>query len=106
MSEYNDQKKQIELLLDHALLPFPMGLKFIIPRIKKPGRYPFKFERGFLKGLTGFIWVENKKGRCLFAAQSTWRGPHTKIPNLVFDLFSTTLARAAMVKLFRISSMY
>ena len=102
-SSYNDSEERITLRLEHMLMPFDMILDFNIPRIKKPGIYPFKFQRGFLKGLTGEISVSQHSNRCLFATKARWKGPKTRIPDRVFGFFSQALGKNAMETLFRIS---
>ncbi len=105
-STYKDGR--ISLLLDHTLLPFSMRLTFIIPRIKKEGTYPFQFDAGFLKGLEGTVDLIKlkKENRCLFTVRANWKGPHSGIPRLVFELFSSTLTELGMKHLFRISRSY
>lgn len=104
LSGYSEKKKQIYLYLDHTLMPFPMSLTFNIPRIKKPGVYPFTFDKGFLKGLKGEIHVRQlSDNRCLFFSKSYWKGPKSSIPDTLFEMFSETLGELAMEKLFRVS---
>lgn len=104
VSRYNEQEKQIDFLLSHALLPYDMRLVFKLPRIDRPGVYPFMFEHGFLKNLKGDIYAINYGNRCLFYTKADWRGPHSGIPNIVFEFFSQTLAKFSMERLFRLSS--
>lgn len=103
-SEYSDKTGEINFLLSHTLLPYDMGLIFKLPRITKPGIYPFIFERGILTNLKGNIYVINHNKRCLFYSTANWSGPDTGFPNLVFEFFSQTLAKMTMERLFRISS--
>lgn len=100
-SEFKDNR--INFLLDSSIMPYPMRLNFVLPRITEPGVYPFKFDKGFLKGLFGKIHVSNHENRCLFHSTAVWVGPETKIPDKIFELFSHTLARISMETLFRIS---
>ncbi len=102
-SEYNEGQKRITLLLGHILMPFDMILDFEIPRITKPGIYPFRFDKGFLKGLTGEISISTYNNRCLFSTRARWKGPKTRIPDRVFGFFSQALGKNAMETLFRIS---
>lgn len=102
-STYDDTTQKIRLLLDSYLMPFPMILFFKLPRIKKPGRYPFSFNLGFLKGLTGEIHVSTYENKCLFHTQAKWVGPATKIPDILFEFFTSSLSKLAMGHLFRIS---
>ncbi|POB15322.1 hypothetical protein C0Z22_02735 [Halobacteriovorax sp. DA5] len=104
LSGYSEKKKEIYLYLDHTLMPFPMSLNFKIPRITKPGAYPFTFDKGFLKGLRGEINVRQlSDGRCLFFSKSYWKGEKSSIPDTLFEMFSETLGELAMEKLFRVS---
>lgn len=102
-SQYVESEQEISLELGHTLLPFDMLLVFNIPRIKQVGIYPFGFDRGFLRGLTGEIHVQEYRGRCLFHSTANWTGPHTGISETVFSLFASTLSRIAMGSLFRAS---
>lgn len=102
-SVYNDATQHLYLKVDHKLLPFPMVLYFKLPRIKKPGLYQFSFDRGFLKGLVGRIQIKEQGHRCLMMARADWKGPVTKIPDSIFQMFTTTLSRLTAETLFRIS---
>ncbi len=102
-SKYNEEQKRITLYLGHILMPFDMILDFQIPRITQPGSYPFRFDKGFLKNLTGEISISQHNDRCLFATQARWKGPKTRIPDRVFGFFSQALGKNAMETLFRIS---
>lgn len=107
-SEYNELTQKPTFLLSSSLLPFSMILSFKLPRITKPGSYPFSFDQGFLQGLTGTIEVNeemvNKKARCFFKTHASWGGTKTSIPNSLFEFFVNTLAKMSMEKLFHISS--
>ncbi len=109
---YNQETEFLSFTIDHTLLPFRMGIEFNVPRIKGVGIFNFKFDKGFLKNLTGSIelsendnykLVPKEAPTCLFKITSKWQGPHTKIPKTIFELFSTTLTRMALEKMFRIS---
>jgi len=102
-SQYDKMQKRIKLHLGHILMPFDMILDFELPRISKPGIYPFRFNKGFLKGLTGEISISQYKNRCLFATQARWKGKKTSIPDQVLSFFSQSLGKNAMETLFRIS---
>lgn len=104
-SEYNDDNQYVSFLFSSSFLPFDMSLEFKIPRIKRPGNYPFIFEKGFLKGLKGNIYVEEVKKQCVIFVTADWKGKKTTIPNLAFELFVDTLAHIAIKNLFRISSL-
>jgi hypothetical protein len=108
VSKYDEQKKEIDFLISHALMPYDMRLIFTLPRITTTGTYPFSFEIGILKNLQGKIHVINVKNstgdRCLFYSTADWTGPTTGFNPFVFELFSKTLADLSMEILFRISS--
>lgn len=103
-SRYDEATKGINFLLAHPLLPYDMRLMFKLPRIEKPGVYPFEFDVGILKNLKGNIYAVEHKKRCLFFTKADWEGPHTNFPNIVFELFSQTLSKITMERLFRISN--
>lgn len=104
-SKYDDKTNFIYIHLSSALLPKDMILNFKIPRIRDVGIYPFFFDTGILKNLQGEIHVSQHGSRCLVFLKASWRGPHTGIPNIVFEIFSTTIGRNSMKGLFRFSSM-
>ena len=104
ISQYDEQKQEINFLLSHVLLPYDMRLIFNLPRITKEGTYPFSFDQGILKDLKGTIYVEKIDNRCLFYSKADWSGKDTKIPNVVFEFFSQTLAKMTMERLFRLSN--
>ncbi|MFA6237543.1 MAG: hypothetical protein WC635_09475 [Bacteriovorax sp.] len=103
-SQYNESKKEINFVISHFLLPYDMRLIFSLPRINKPGVYPFTFDIGLLKNLHGNITVTDNGSRCLFYSNAEWRGPHTGINNTIFELFSQVLSKLSMEILFRKSS--
>jgi len=103
-SHYNENKKEIQFLLSHMLLPYDMLLIFNLPRITNTGNYPFSFEIGILKNLHGNIHVMEHKGRCLFYSTANWSGAHTGVNSTVFEIFSQALTKLSMEILFRISS--
>ena len=105
-SSYDEKTQRVDFLLSSTVLPYDMGLNFSIPRIKRPGTYPFIFDQGFLSGLKGQIIAIKYKNRCLFYTHASWEGPHTGIPNTIFEFFSKALAGISMKNLFRISSTY
>lgn len=102
-SSYEDKTERIYLKVSHSILPIDMVLYFILPRIKKPGVYPFHFDAGFLKDLQGEIHVSEYKNECFFYAFSHWEGPHTGFADTVFEFFSKGMGTMAMKNLFRIS---
>ena len=103
-SLYDEEKQELNFLLSHTLLPYDMRLIFKLPRITKEGVYPFEFDRGILKDLKGTIYVEKINNRCLFFTKAHWSGPHTGFPNVIFEVFSQTLSKITMERLFRISN--
>lgn len=103
-SRYNEVTKEINFVLSHFLLPYDMRLIFTLPRITTQGTYPFTFDIGLLKNLHGDIHVIDRGSRCLFYSTAEWKGPHTGINNIIFELFSQALSRLSMEILFRISS--
>jgi hypothetical protein len=104
-SSYLEEKKEINLLFSGTLLPFNFRLKFIIPRIKKEGVYPFIFDQGFLTNLKGNIHLRDHRNRCLFFITAHWRGPDTGINTTLFEVFMKTTGTMGMEKLFRVSSL-
>jgi hypothetical protein len=104
VSKYNEGTKEIDFILSHLMLPYDMELIFKLPRVDKPGVYPFQFDIGFLKGLEGTIYVSEYKSRCLFYTEAHWQGMHSGINNYFFEVFSKGLSKLSMEVLFRISS--
>ena len=106
ISTYDEKKERIYLLLSSKILPFKMILNFKIPRIKRPGAYPFNFDNGLFPGLKGQIHVSNYKGRCFFYTIAHWDGPETKFSNSVFEFFSKALSQMSMERLFQVSNTF
>ena len=102
-SSFDEKKQEINFVMDHALLPFPMVLTFKLQRITKPGNYPFTFDHGFLKDLKGTISVQPIGKFCLLSMKTDWRGPESRIPNLVFELFIQTVGKIGLEHLIRVS---
>lgn len=102
-SSYGEKDSRVHLSISHSILPIDMVLYFILPRISKPGVYPFKFDVGFLKDLHGQIHVSKYKNRCYFFAIANWKGPHTGFADSLFEFFSKGMGVIAMENLFRIS---
>lgn len=102
-SQYDEKTQRFSFTVDHALLPFPMIVKFKIPRITKPGHYPFTFEDGFLKNLKGTVIVKDVAKFCLLGLKTDWRGPESKIPNVVFGTFVQTVGKLGLEHLIRVS---
>lgn len=104
ISNYQESTKQIHLGVKHSLFPIPLAVKFQIPRIVKPGIYPYHFPKGFLPDLRGQIRVFEHEGRCLFHTDAHWQGPHTGYFDSVLGIFAQTASRIGMEKIFRVSS--
>lgn len=102
-SSYAEKDERVHFRISHSILPIDMILYFILPRISKPGVYPFKFDVGFLKDLRGQIHVSKYKGKCYFFALANWEGPHTGFSDTLFEFFSKGMGVIAMENLFRIS---
>lgn len=102
-SSYNEKTQKFSFTIDHALLPFPMIVGFKIPRITKPGHYPFTFEDGFLKDLKGTVIVQDVEKFCLLGLKTDWRGPESRIPNVVFSTFVQTVGKMGLEHLIRVS---
>ena len=102
-SIYNDATQNLFLKVDHSLMPFKMVLSFKLPRINNPGHYQFSFDKGFLKGLIEKIHIRSHKKRCLMMARADWKGPVSKIPDTIFEMFTTTLSKLTVQRLFIIS---
>lgn len=102
-STYEESSQWLNLGIDSPLLPYPLSLRFQLPRIAQPGVYPFLFSTGIFPNLQGVIEVFTYKDRCLFSLKADWQGPHTGIPDMVIEIFSQTLLEKGMEKLFRLS---
>ncbi|MFL5784908.1 MAG: hypothetical protein ACJ76H_09885 [Bacteriovoracaceae bacterium] len=102
-SKYDEKTQKLSFVVDHALLPFPMVVGFKIPRITKEGHYPFVFEDGFLKDLKGTVIVKEVGKFCLMGLKADWRGPESKIPNVVFGTFVQTVGKLGLERLIRVS---
>lgn len=92
-SNYKEANNLFTIKADHALLPYPMIVHIFVKRPTKQGEYPFTFPTGIFTGLTGNFIIKEINGRCGIYVQSYWEGKKTKIPDLVIELFSETLAR-------------
>jgi hypothetical protein len=102
-SSFNEKTSRIYLNISHLILPIDMVLYFILPRIKKPGVYPFRFDQGFLKDLAGEIHVNPTKNQCFFYVSAQWEGADTGFSNSLFEFFSKGIAILAIENLFRVS---
>lgn len=102
-SHYDEKTQKFTFTIDHTLLPFPMLVGFKIPRITKPGQYEFIFEDGFLKNLKGIVQVEEVGKFCSLSLKTDWRGPESKIPNIVFETFAQTVGKIGLEHLIRVS---
>ncbi len=92
-STYQEKSHLFTIKADHPLLPFPMLVHISVDRPTKEGRYNFTFPTGMFRGLTGFFDIIELNKRCLFYAESHWKGKKSKIPNFVIELFSETLSK-------------
>lgn len=90
---YNDESHLLTMHADHPLLPFPMIVHIIVKRPTKTGKYSFVFPTGIFKGLKGYYEIKEFDQQCFFYAESFWQGAKTKIPSMVIELFSETLAK-------------
>ncbi len=102
-SSYAPKDSRVYFRISHSILPIDMVLYFILPRIKRPGIYPFMFDVGFLKDLKGEIHVSEYKKKCFFYATAKWEGPNTGFSDTLFEFFSKGMGIIAMENLFRIS---
>lgn len=92
-STYLEATHLYSLLADHPLLPYPMRIHIIVERPTKEGRYNFTFPTGMFTGLQGYFDIKEIDKKCLFYAESHWKGPETKIPSLIIEIFSETLSK-------------
>lgn len=104
-SSYDDSLQRVNFLIDHTLLPFPMQLRFKIPRITGPGEYDFLFPDGIFKGLVGKIRVQSLGARCLYFMEVNWKGQTTKIPDVAVGAFAQTLSKLGLEHLIRVSEL-
>lgn len=105
-SLYQEEKEDLYLELDPPIISDKLVLNFKIPRIERPGSYPFRFDRGFLNGLLGNIEVFEYKHRCIFSITANWTGKKTRYSDQILSLFAGTASELALNKLIRISSSY
>lgn len=103
ISKYDQVEEEIDFSIEHSLVPFPFHLTFKLPRIRTVGQYPFMLRKGLFKDLAGMIYVIDYKNRCLFYTTASWFGPHTGYPGILIEVFSQTLSRISMERLFRMS---
>jgi hypothetical protein len=102
-SSYDEKTQIFAFTIDHILLPFPMLVKFKMPRIKQEGYYFFVFENGFLKDLKGTVIVKKIGSHCFLGLKTDWRGAETKLPNIVFGTFLQTVGKLGLEHLIRVS---
>lgn len=105
-SDYDEKTKELYILMDPPILSGDLILNFKIERIKKSGVFPFKFEKGFLTGLTGEIHVSEHRRKCLFHIESRWKGNKTKYHDRIISTFALVASKLAMDRLFKVSSTY
>jgi hypothetical protein len=104
-SNYDENKNRVYFLLESKLLPMKMSLSFNIPRIEKPGVYPFSFDQGIFVNLKGKIHAYDYKNKCLIFSEAQWRGKHTGYPNIMVEMFSETLSKISMETMFRLTKL-
>ena len=102
-STYVEKTQKFTFVITHTLLPYDMVVGFKIPRITKEGYYPFTFEDGFLKDLKGTVIVQEVGTHCLLGLKADWRGPESRIPNVIFSNFIQTVGRLGLEHLIRVS---
>ena len=105
-SSYDEKEGRINMIITANFLPIGFLLNFKIPRITKPGIYPFIFDKGFLKDLKGEIHVFEEDMRCLIYGKAEWEGPYSGFSDMTFEFFCKTLAQVAIQTLLRISTTY
>ena len=105
-SSYNDASQRITFNIDSSLLPFSMIMDFKMARITGKGVYPFTFDKGFLKGLKGQIYIFEEKKTCLLLVKADFQGPETPINNTILEFFSQAIIKLALENLIRISKTY
>jgi hypothetical protein len=104
-SSYSEKTQEIDLGVQHGLFPIPLRVKFKLPRIKKIGRYPYHFPNGFLPDLRGHINVIDYRNSCLYWTDAHWEGADTGFPDTILGIFTQTVSRIGMEKLFRVSKL-
>ncbi len=102
-SDYNEANKNIYLFIESKLLPVPMILDFKISRVDAPGTYPYTFEKGVLKGLQGTITVLKHGRSCMVFSDGKWKGTPTKFASTIIEIFTETLSKISLERLFRLS---
>lgn len=100
-STYNEKSRLYTVSADHSLLPFKMIVYIIVDRPTKEGSYPFSFPISIFKDLKGKFVIKEINNRCALYAESFWHGKKTKIPDLVIELFTETLAKLGAHMLIR-----
>lgn len=105
-SFYHEAKQEVNFLIAPSILPIQVRFFLKIPRIRKPGIYPFVFDRGFFKNLKGEFHVTELNKQCLVYIKGDWAGPHTGYSDFLLELFSKTTSKLCMEHMFRISSSY
>ncbi|MFW5887606.1 MAG: hypothetical protein ACOCUH_02295 [Bacteriovoracia bacterium] len=112
-SSYNDDTKYVNFRIDAMVLPKPLTMNFKIPRIRKPGKYLFVFEKGFLKNLKGNVELYEMSGclnnrrpcvenACLFWIKANWKGEPTGFNDTIIRLFTETVSSIALDSLFHV----
>jgi hypothetical protein len=104
-SSYQEKEQMVSFVVDHVALPFPMILKFKLPRITGPGETNFLFPNGIFKDLNGEIKVASVGNRCAYFLTANWNGQTTGLPDIVVETFAQTLIKIGLEHLIRISSL-
>ena len=64
----------------------------------------FRFLNSEEEFTDGVSWhLNNKDPLCFIYINADWKGKKTKIPNTVFELFTSTIIRLGLTKLYRVS---
>lgn len=100
-SFYKEKSQKAFFLISHSLLPYKMSLSLRIPRIKKPGHYPFEFISGIFPYLKGKIFVARLNNKCFFFIDAHWEGSKTGINSTLLEVFLQTISEIGMNRLMR-----
>ncbi len=104
-SSYDEKNKVVKFVIDHTVLPYPMVLTFVLPRITGPGLTEYQFNHGIFTGLKGQIRVASVGNRCLYFMTAHWQGKKTGLPDVVVGTFAQTLTKIGLEHLIRISTL-
>ncbi|MCB9093650.1 MAG: hypothetical protein H6621_01155 [Halobacteriovoraceae bacterium] len=93
----------INMRLKISLIPMAFDFTMKMPRIDKPGLYPFVFSAGILKGLTGTLDILEIDKRCFLFAKIDWKGKNLGYADFLMENFFTTVAKLGLEKVFSIT---